>query len=207
MHSSDVTGWRVIVPVKGGLGAKSRLRRSLDDGVLVAAIVRDTLDVAARVVGPAQVLVVTSDPAEGAHARECGFTVVDDPGRGLDSACAAGVRAARSAGVAPVAILLGDHPALTDAELESALLAGSAHDSFFVPDAEGTGTALLGSRGDTSPAPAFGPGSAARPLALRHHRLDLDLPGLRHDVDDEASLRHAMSHLTLGPRTLAALGR
>ena len=56
-------------------------------------------------------------------------------------------------------------------------------------------------------APAFGPGSAARHLALGHRRLDLDLPGLRHDVDDEVSLRHAVTHLALGPRTLAALGR
>lgn len=207
MDSPDLTGWRVVVPVKGGLGAKSRLRRSLDDGVLVAAIVRDTLDVAARVVGPAQVLVVTSDPAEADHAQQSGFTVVGDPGRGLDAACTAGARAATCVGAVPVAVLLGDHPALTDAELAAALLAGSAHDTFFVPDAEGTGTALLGASGGASPAPAFGPGSAARHLALRHHRLDLDLPGLRHDVDDEASLRHAMTHLTLGPRTLAALGR
>ncbi|KGN42668.1 2-phospho-L-lactate guanylyltransferase [Knoellia aerolata] len=207
MESPSVTGWRLVVPVKGGRGAKSRLRRSLDDGALVAAIVHDTLAVAARVVGPAGVLVVTSDPDETAYAAQAGFTVVGDPGGGLDAACTAGVRAARAEGAGPVAILLGDHPGLTEAELVAVLDEGSRHDTFFVPDAEGTGTALLGASGRAGPAPAFGPGSAARHLALGHHRLDLDLPGLRHDVDDEVSLRHALANLSVGPRTLAALGR
>lgn len=207
MESSRAVGWRLVVPVKGGLGAKSRLRRSLDDGALVAAIVRDTLDVAARVVGPQQVVVVTSDPDEVAAAEQAGFAVVGDPGRGLDAACTAGMRAARAEATGPVAVLLGDHPGLTPDELRTALDEGSHHDTFFVPDAEGTGTALLGSGGTTLPAPAFGSGSAARHLALGHRRLDLDLPGLRHDVDDEASLRHALAHLRVGPRTRAALGR
>lgn len=207
MESSSETGWHLVVPVKGGLGAKSRLRRSLDDGALVAAIVHDTLDVASGVVGPERVVVVTSDPTETAYAVRAGFTVVGDPGRGLDAACTAGVRAARAEGAGPVAILLGDHPALTEDELVTVLHEGLHHDTFFVPDAEGTGTALLGSAGPAVPAPAFGSGSAARHLALGHRRLDLDLPGLRHDVDDEASLHHALTSLTVGPRTRAALGR
>ncbi|MFW5468974.1 2-phospho-L-lactate guanylyltransferase [Knoellia sp. CPCC 206435] len=207
MESSGGTGWHLVVPVKGGLGAKSRLRRSLDDGALVAAIVRDTLDVAARVVGPAGLVVVTSDVDEAAHAERSGFTVVPDPGGGLDAASTAGIRAARAGGAGPVAVLLGDHPGLTEEELATALATGLPHDTFFVPDAEGTGTALLGSSLTTVPAPAFGPGSAARHLALGHRRLDLDLPGLRHDVDDEISLRHAVTHLPVGPRTLAALER
>ncbi len=207
MEPSSAADWHLVVPVKGGLGAKSRLRRSLDDGALVAAIVRDTLDVASRVVGRQRVVVVTSDPDEAAHAEEAGFTVVDDPGRGLDAACTAGVRAARARGAGPVVVLLGDHPGLTEDELRTALHEGSHHDTFFVPDAEGTGTAMLGSGGTSVPAPAFGSGSAARHLALGHRRLDLDLPGLRHDVDDEVSLRHALAHLTVGPRTLAAVGR
>lgn len=207
MESPDVTGWHLVVPVKGGHGAKSRLRRSLDDGELVAAIVHDTLDVASHVVGPARVVVVTSDRDEAAYAQRSGHTVVADPGGGLDAASTAGVRAARAAGAGPVAVLLGDHPGLTEEELTTALATGLSHDTFFVPDAEGTGTALLGSSLSSLPAPSFGPGSAARHLALGHRRLELDLPGLRHDVDDEVSLRHVVTHLAVGPRTLAALGR
>lgn len=209
MESPHTTDWHVVIPVKGGRDAKSRLRRQVDDEDLVSAIIHDTLEVAARVVTSGHVVVVTSDPREAAHAEAMGAVVVDDPGRGLDAACLAGVGAIRAGpdSVAPVAILLGDHPALTGAELVAALDAGREFGSFFVPDADGEGTALLGTTRAGLPALAFGPGSAAQHAALQHARLDLDLPGLRHDVDDEATLRHAASHLTLGPRTRAALGR
>lgn len=199
--------WHVVVPVKGGPAAKSRLRHSLDDGAVVAAVAHDTLDVAGQVVGPGRVVVVTSEPAETAYARSSGLPVVADPGTGLDDACAAGVAAALAAGATRVAVLLGDHPALTAAELEAALRAGEAHASFFVADADGTGTALVGSTTGHAPALAFGPDSAARHRDLGHVPLEVDAPGLRHDVDDEESLRWALAHLALGPRTRAALER
>ena len=207
MEPAPDPGWHVVVPVKGGPSAKSRLRHSLDDGAVVAAVAHDTLDVAARVVGPRRVVVVTSEPAETAYARSSGLTVVTDPGTGLDDACAAGVAAAHAAGATRVAVLLGDHPALATAELEAALRAGAVHASFFVADAEGTGTALVGSTTAQAPALAFGPGSAARHRDLGHVPLDVEAPGLRHDVDDEQSLRWVLAHLALGPRTRAALER
>lgn len=207
MEPLRVTAWHVVVPVKGGRGAKSRLRRSLDDEALVAAIIHDTLDVVSQVVSPARVVVVTGDPQEAAHARGAGFAVVDDPGSGLNAACLAGVHAVRDRGASAVAVLLGDHPALTPDELVSALGVGEGLETFFVPDADGRGTALVGTTVADVPDLAFGPGSAARHTRLGHVRLDLDLPGLRHDVDDEESLRHAAAHLTLGPRTLDALER
>lgn len=200
-------GWRVVVPVKGGPSAKSRLRHSLDDGAVVAAVAHDTLDVAARVVGAGHVVVVTANPAETAYARAAGHVVVSDPGNGLDEACLAGVAAALGAGTAKVAVLLGDHPALTPGELGDALGAGEAYASFFVADAEGTGTALVGTTTGRAPALAFGPGSAARHRDLGHVPLPVDAPGLRHDVDDEESLRWALEHLCLGPLTRAALER
>ncbi|MEO6020441.1 MAG: 2-phospho-L-lactate guanylyltransferase [Knoellia sp.] len=210
MESPRETNWFVVVPVKGGRGAKSRLRQQFDDEGLVSAIVHDTLAVVARVVTAARIVVVTSDPDEAAHARDLGAEVVADPGQGLNAACLVGVRAVRSlrlGATAPVAVLLGDHPALDDAELRSALEVGSALETFFVPDAEGLGTALVGITRPHEPTLAFGSGSASRHADLGHVRLDLDLPGLRHDVDDVASLRHAATHLTLGPRTRRALER
>lgn len=207
MESPRETDWHVVVPVKGGRAAKSRLRRQVDDEALVAAIIHDTLEVVSHVVSPARVVVVTADPDEAAYARGAGFTVVTDPGEGLDAACLSGVRAMRDMGTGPMAILLGDHPALTVRELGLALDAGAGLGTFFVPDADGLGTALVGSTVADEPDLAFGPGSAAKHAALGHIRLDLDLPGLRHDVDDEAALRHAAAHLTLGPRTRRALGR
>ena len=210
MESPRETNWHIVVPVKGGPGAKSRLRQHFDDEGLVTAIVHDTLDVVARVVTPARIVIVTSDPAEQAHARDLGAKVVADPGLGLNDACLVGVRVVRSlhrGAAAPVAVLLGDHPALHEDELRSALEAGSELETFFVPDAEGRGTALVGTTSLQEPLLAFGSGSASRHAELGHVRLDLDLPGLRHDVDDVASLRHAATHLSLGPRTLRALER
>ncbi|GAA4108923.1 2-phospho-L-lactate guanylyltransferase [Knoellia locipacati] len=207
MEPAPDPGWHVVIPVKGGPTAKSRLRHSLDDGAVVAAVAHDTLDVAGQVVGPARVVVVTSEPSETAYARSSGHLVVADPGTGLDDACAAGVAAAHAAGAVRVAVLLGDHPALRPAELESTLRAGELHPTFFVADADGTGTALVGATGGHSPTLAFGPGSAARHRDLGHAPLEVDAPGLRHDVDDEESLRWALAHLTLGPRTRAALER
>lgn len=201
-------GWYVVVPVKGGRTAKSRLRQHIDNEDLVAAIIHDTLDVVIRVVPPDHVVVVTSDPDESDHARALGAAVVADPGDGLNGACLAGLRsvaAARTADAAAVAVLLGDHPALTEHELRSALEAGTRLATFFIPDAEGVGTAMVGATGPGEPDLAFGPGSASRHTGLGHVRLDLDLPGLRHDVDDAASLRHAAAHLALGPRTRRAL--
>lgn len=210
MPSPCETSWYVVVPVKGGRTGKSRLRQHLDDEDLVAAITHDTLAVVARVVTSARTIVVTSDPGEAARARELGAAVVADPGRGLNAACLAGVRAVRSLGSTervPVAVLLGDHPALHADELSAALRAGSTLETFFVPDADGVGTALVGTTAAGEPDLAFGPHSASRHAGLGHVRLDLDLPGLRHDVDDAASLHHAASHLTLGPRTRRALER
>lgn len=200
-------GWLVVVPVKGGRAAKSRLRRSLDDSGVVAAVAHDTLDVAGQVVGRTRVLVVTADPEETAYARAAGHLVVSDPGTGLNGACAAAVDEAHQAGAVRIAVLLGDHPALTPTELTSTLRAGAEHSTFFVPDAEGTGTALVGATNGVVPQLAFGPASATRHTDLGHVRIEIDAPGLRHDVDDETSLRWAMTHLTLGPRTRAALER
>lgn len=207
MSSPHTPSWWVVVPVKGGVAAKSRLRRSLDDSAVIAAVAHDTLDVTARVVGPARVLVVTADPEETAYARAAGHVVVRDPGSGLNQACRAGIAAAHAAGAVHVAVLLGDHPALTRTELEGALRMGEGHPTFFVPDHSGTGTALVGSTTGRAPELAFGPGSATGHTELGHVRLEIDAPGLRHDVDDGDSLRWAMTHLTLGPRTRMALER
>lgn len=207
MPHDSRTDWWVVVPVKGGRGGKSRLRRSRDDSDLVAAISHDTLDVVARLVGPERVLVVTSDPDEVAHAEERRYAVLPDPGTGLDSAAQVGVAAAVGRGARGVAVLLGDHPALTADELSAALEAGGRHTSFFVPDADGEGTAMVGVAHAGELPTAFGAGSASRHEALGHVRLELALPGLRQDVDDEASLMAAARTGTLGPRTRAALGR
>jgi 2-phospho-L-lactate guanylyltransferase len=218
--------WRLVVPVKGGAGAKSRLHppAGVSRSDLAWAIARDCLEAVGAAVPAGHLHVVTSDQTVASYAAGLGAVVVADPGRGLDEAVRAGVRSACTsatdhggawlhphvpvgATAAPppdgVAVLLGDLPALTPADLLCALEAAAGHDLAVVPDAQGTGTVLLTSLTGLLE-PAFGADSAARHTAAGHHRLDLDLPRLRTDVDDDRSLAAARG-LGVGPATLRAL--
>jgi len=221
MTTFPTESWHLVVPVKGGAGAKSRLHPPL--GVtrrdLAWAIAQDCLSAACAGMPAGRVHVVTSDHAAASFAAGLGATVVADPGRGLNEAVRAGVRAAASASPAGaaallhlpapeaaasgVAVLLGDLPALRPEDLQAGLAAAAHHCRAVVPDADGTGTVLLTSR-DGRLEPEFGAGSAARHTAAGHQRLDLDLPRLRTDVDDDRSLAAARA-LGLGRATLECL--
>jgi 2-phospho-L-lactate guanylyltransferase len=204
--------WAAVVPVKGGPLAKSRLAlpRAPRSG-LADAFARDTV-AALRTADPRMpVLVVTSDPAVSQWVASDGARLVPDPGLGLDAAVAAGCRAAAACGVHRIAVVLGDHPALRPEEVSAALEAATRHPACVVPDAGDDGTAMLTLTVPTDGSPldvrtAFGQGSAAAHEGLGHVRLDLDLPGLRVDVDDAASLAAAVA-LGLGPHSALALAR
>jgi len=219
--------WRLVVPVKGGARAKSRLHppAGVPRAALAWAIARDCLEAVTTALPAACVHVVTADDSVARYAAGLGAVVVHDPGRGLNEAVRAGVRAASTAaahqgaallrpdgGADPhgresvregVGVLLGDLPALRPADLLTGLRAAAVHPLAVVPDADGTGTVLLTSlQGHLEP--AFGAGSAARHTAAGHHRLELDLPRLRTDVDDDGSLR-AARRLGVGAATEAVL--
>ncbi len=180
--------WTIIIPVKGTPQAKSRFAPG-DNQALALAMALDTVEVALTV---APVIVVAS---HGLPFEELGAQVVRDPGGGLNAAIAAGVAAASGA----TAILLGDHPALTTAELGEALDRAANYERSLVADADGTGSALTTSR--TTHDPHFGPDSRARHTAAGYVELDGDWPGLRRDIDTADQL----AGLTLGPRTVALL--
>ncbi|KQV26530.1 MULTISPECIES: 2-phospho-L-lactate guanylyltransferase [unclassified Microcella] len=201
----------LVIPVRGGDRGKSRLdveqpRRS----ALAAAFALDTVAAAraASLVGELVVVGALAEPLDGVR-------VVPDPGEGLLAAVATGLAAlgastARTAadggaGPAPTAVLLGDLPALRPVELDDALAAAARHERAFVPDAEGSGTALIVARAGVPHAPAFGPESAERHRAAGYVALPLPASsGLRRDVDTLEQLRAAAS-LALGPRTRALL--
>jgi len=87
--------WAVVVPVKGGPLAKSRLHLPRDARAALAdAFARDTVDALAAGMPGAAVLVVTPDAEVARWVTGAGHAVVADPGSGLDSAVAAGVGAA-----------------------------------------------------------------------------------------------------------------
>ncbi len=200
MNTRKPVDWHLVVPVKGGDRAKSRLHTP--PGVrredLAFAIAADSLAAAASGMPPGRLTVVTSDPRVATFAARLGAQLVADPGIGLNGAVSAGVRALSPQ--AAVAVLLGDVPALHPADLVAALSAAADHDRALVPDRAGSGTVLLTARRAGDLVPRFGPRSCRRHGQAGHVRLDLDLDRLRCDVDDDSSLRRALA-LGAGPRT------
>ncbi|NUO36551.1 MAG: 2-phospho-L-lactate guanylyltransferase, partial [Dermatophilaceae bacterium] len=193
--------WVVVVPVKDTRHGKSRLARAVgsDRAALSGAIAHDTLAATVEAVGARQVVLVTGDEVLAPTWAAKGVTVVGDPGTGLNDAVASGMRQAGRG--APVAVLLGDLPALDAVSLRTALERAAAVAESFVPDGDGTGTVLRCGRDFT---PRFGADSASRHAADGAVRLDLPLPRLRTDVDDARSLARAR-RLGLGPATRAVL--
>lgn len=152
----------------------------------------DTIIVALQVVPTELVIVVTDDELVTAEMQRLGVTTLADPGRGLNDAVRVGLdEADRRRPAHPAAVLLGDLPALRPEELYDGLRACAAAEAALVPDHDGQGTVLLTHHDSSLLSPQFGRGSAAR--HARHCTvMDLDLPTLRHDVDDLASLQAAL---------------
>jgi 2-phospho-L-lactate guanylyltransferase len=197
--------WIVVIPVKGTSAAKSRFGEG-DHSALAIAIALDTVEAALATAGVSGVLVVTSEAASGVFDGTEALVLVEEWPAGLAAAIALGVETAveMSAAGRGVAVLLGDLPALTSAELGGALEAARSHRLAMVPDAEGTGTALITAADGVAHAPAFGPGSAALHRAAGYVELDVPVDsGLRNDVDTLEALRALGGRL--GPRTSAAL--
>lgn len=192
MTSRPVT---LLVPVKEGAAAKTRLRADVDRRELMTAFARDAI-AAARQSALAEVVVV-GDPSLG----DLGLTVLPDSGGGLNAALRA---AARIAAGGPVAAMLADLPCLRTEELDAAL--GSALESgerCFVADAAGTGTTLLvAPAGDLDP--RFGVDSARRHFESGARALSDPLPTLRQDVDTAEDLARAV-RLGVGLGTAALL--
>ncbi|ROP43787.1 2-phospho-L-lactate guanylyltransferase [Pseudokineococcus lusitanus] len=213
--------WHVVLPVKGGADAKSRLGgEPVARRALALAMAVDCLEAVTRTPGVAGTLVVTDDDAAARAARDLGARVVRPgpvpPGRrALDAAVADGLCAAAALAAdgedatTGVAVLLADLPALRPEDLAVALRAaadalddGAA--AVLVPDAAGTGTCLQAARRAADVPVAYGTGSAARHERAGARRLALDVPRLRRDVDVADDLRAARV-LGVGRRTAAAL--
>lgn len=207
-------GWRLVMPVKGGLGAKSRLGAVLQRVPgLPEAIALDSVEGALACPSVSAVHVVCSDVGRGERLAALGAAVVPEsrPGSGLLPALADGLAALHAErGGGPVAVLLADVPCVRPDDLAAALAeAGpvlARGRQAAVLDAEGTGTVLLAARSAGELRPRFGPGSA-----LAHRRdgaraVGLGLTRLRRDVDTPAELEQALA-LGVGPRTTALLAR
>ena len=206
----------ILIAVKSPERGKSRLSDlpGRQRAALARAFAADVVAVAVRTAGPGGVLVITDDDGIAALASDLdAVPVAEGPSKGLNPALLQGRDAAvrLRPGTAIVA-LQGDLPAITVAELGSAIdEAGSRSSAAFVPDAAGTGTALLHWPDAATFRPSFGDQSAGR------HRADgaFDLtaadrgsssrwPGLRRDVDTTSDLMAAIA-IGVGPATQAVL--
>jgi 2-phospho-L-lactate guanylyltransferase len=207
MCSRDIDHWCLVVPVKCQRTAKSRLHppAGVARPELAHAIALDTITAALAAIAPAHLVVVTSDEHTAAFVRDQGAVVVPDPGQGLNPAIRLGIDYVdRTLGTGPTAVLLGDIPALRPQDLIDALRACARHPRALVPDASGAGTVLLTARSPRDLNPRFGPDSARR-HSSDCRRLDLELPALRTDVDDDLALSRAIS-LGVGWHTAVVLG-
>jgi 2-phospho-L-lactate guanylyltransferase len=185
-----VADWTVVVPVKGTVSAKSRLGASPELALAIA------LDSVAAALAAARVVVVTL-PALADAFEALGAVVVDDANAGLNAAVRQGIAAS---GDGPVAVLLGDVPAMRSSELTAALARAASHPLAFVPDADDDGTVLITALDPASHRPAFGAHSRAAHLAAGYVELAVPLDsGLRRDVDTPAQL--AALAARLGPHT------
>ena len=207
MRPLEIDRWRLIVPVKSQLAAKTRLHPP--PGVARADLAHAfALDTITAVVGmqPGHLLVVTSDEVTATFVRAQGGTVIADLGDGLNPAVRRGIEyVQQTLGPGPTAVLLGDIPALRPRDLARALSECSLHARALVPDAAGTGTVLLSALSPQDLHPRFGANSA-REHGRECVRLDLDLPALRTDVDDDEALRDALA-IGVGRHTAAVLHR
>lgn len=156
--------WAVVVG-RTGPNAKTRLRDALtaeDRTALAGAMLSDVLQAVARA-GVAGTIAVLDPPQ-----RPPGEAVaIHDPGAGLDAAVGTGVRAAVSAGARTAVVIAGDLPLLEPDDIWALVAAAKGPRAVVIAtDRHLTGTNALVLRPPDVIAPAFGPGSAARHLAI-----------------------------------------
>jgi 2-phospho-L-lactate guanylyltransferase len=199
---SAIGSWAVVIPVKGSAG-KSRLDPDSRRIRLAWALARDTVAAARATPGVAELIVVTAEPDLASRLLP-GAQVVSDPGSGLNGAIRAGLLAVRD-GRRHRAVLLGDLPALSPAELARALRLAAERPRSMVADSAGTGTTLVTARAGLPHSLHFGRGSRALHRAAGYRELPFRSDsGLRQDIDTLADLA-VLSTLRPGRHTRAAL--
>ncbi|MFT4011121.1 MAG: 2-phospho-L-lactate guanylyltransferase [Nocardioidaceae bacterium] len=193
----------IVMPMKQRARAKSRLA-PLGDRMrrqLVAAFAHDTIGAALGSPLVDTVLVVTDDAEFAGSLRDLGVRVIPDGVEGdLNETLRLGAaEVVRERPELSIAALFADLPALTSADLTTALTA-AAYERCFVADADAVGSTLLTAHTLRDFTPAFGGSSRAAHLELGITELT-DAPAtLRRDVDTPEDLTAALA-LGVGPHT------
>ncbi|MCI2956557.1 2-phospho-L-lactate guanylyltransferase [Agromyces atrinae] len=198
--------WHVIVPVKRAAAGKSRFAPAVAPDLrveLARAFALDTVSAAAEATLVETVHVV-SDEFAVSDAR---VRVLGGAPDGLNPALAYGLAVVREQHPdSPVAVLLGDLPALRGDDLDAVLTAAHRHPLAFVRDADGEGTTTLAVQPGVDYVPVFGGPSAAAHLAAGAVDISDDAPSrARRDVDGVEALRDAaMLGLSISTNRLAS---
>lgn len=187
----------VLVPVKAFAAAKARLAPALDPAAR-AELARRMAERVLAAATPLPVTVVCDDAEVAAWARARGAAVVDEPGRGLNGAVAAGVAFLEAAGATEVVVAHADLPAARDL----AAVTGFAGISL-VPDRRRDGTNVVCVPAGSGFRFAYGAGSFRRHCA-EAARTGLpwrvvEEPALAWDVDLPADLVGAATVVGPGP--------
>ena len=176
----------VLIPVKAFHLAKTRLAPELNDSRR-AQLAQEMATVVLRAAAPLPVAVVCDDSAVAAWAERHSATVLWRPGRGLDQAVAAGVRALETEGFMRIVVAHADLP-LARSLARVAEFPGVT----LVPDRRDDGTNVLAVPARAGFVFAYGLGSFRRHVA-EARRLGLGVRVLRDaalgwDVDVPADL-------------------
>ena len=177
---------RLIVPVKRLGAAKTRLssdpesRRSAAEQLLIR-----TLRITTACLAPAQVAVLTADPAVMRRAYSLGASVLTDAATDLNSALHVAVNELRHRHrQSTIVVLVADLPRLTPTELRLALTdATRSVVSRHVADHHGTGTTFVSIPPGTRLPMVFGEGSAQNFARLGSVLMTGAPRGLRTDLD------------------------
>ena len=180
----------ILIPVKRLSESKLRLAGVLGPPQRRRLALSMFADVLVAAAGWPLRMVVTSDRDAASLARSAGWSIVPDPGSGLNDAVAEGTSASASAGATALLVLPFDVPLVTGGELE-ALFATDA--DVVVACSDDGGTSGLLRRPPAAIAARFGPDSArshAGAAGVAGLRVQsLRLPGLSLDVDEPGDLR------------------
>lgn len=138
-----------LIPVKDLTQAKVRLSPLLspvERYTLASAMLDDVLTAVRQASTLERIALVTTDPYALALAAQWGFEVVDEgSGRGETGAVELAVKVCRERGASSLAVIPGDIPLLTAADVDDVLEHGRLYDVVIVPswDSRGTNAVLM----------------------------------------------------------------
>jgi 2-phospho-L-lactate/phosphoenolpyruvate guanylyltransferase len=201
-----------LVPVKDLTQAKVRLSPLLSPAerhVLAAAMLDDVLAALRQASTVERIALVTTDPHALALAAQWGFEMVDEgSGRGETGAVELAVKVCRERGASSLAVIPGDIPLLTAADVDCVMQHGTQYDIVIVPSWDSRGTNAILLRPPDALQLRFGSWSFFPHVKQAKHKglsyKVVRLPRVALDVDTPGDLSRLMPQ-AMGTRSYAVL--